>query len=278
MTLSPLGYTQLTIPDLKRSLAFYENTLGLQLLNRENGSAELGVGSTKLLGLTEDPETAHPLRSTGLYHFALRLPARADLARFTQHIIDTQTPVQGASDHQVSEAIYLPDPDGNGIEVYHDRSTDEWYDAGGDLVLTTRPLNLDNLLSEIPQQEDDWDGMPAGTDLGHIHLHVADLEATRQFYVDLMGMDLVAEYGDSALFFSWNGYHHHIGANTWNGTNAPAPPPNAAGLEYFTYELDPAHVKEIQSRLETEGVEISQMEAGLLVHDPAGNGMVLSHR
>jgi catechol 2,3-dioxygenase len=275
MTISPLGYVQLTVSDLARSLAFYLEALGLQVRHRSNHTAELGTGQIKLLALTENIEAKRPGRTTGLYHFALRLPSRADLAGFVNHLIETQTPVEGVSDHQVSEAIYLPDPDGNGIEIYHDRPPDKWYNAAGNLILTTRPLNLEDVLAEVSDANRSWPGMPPGTVLGHIHLHVADLPSTRRFYVELLGMDLVAEYADSAMFFSWNGYHHHIGANTWNGVGAPTPPANAVGLRYFTLELEQEHLDEIQGRLMAAAVEIDEQQGGLFIRDPAGNGIAL---
>jgi catechol 2,3-dioxygenase len=277
-TTTPHGYTHLSVKDLNRSLTFYRDALGLQVLEQDSDSAALGAGQTKLLMLTKIPDAVRPGRSTGLYHVALRLPSRAGLAAFVNHLIESQTPVQGVSDHKVSEAIYLPDPEGNGIEVYHDRPAEDWYDASGDLILTTQPLDLDSVLAELPTENNAWQEMPAGTVVGHIHLHVAELEATRHFYGDLLGMDLVTEYGDSALFFSWDGYHHHVGANIWNGKGAPTPPPNAVGLRYFTLELEQERLDEIRARLKADGIEIEQKHGGLFVHDPAGNGMVLRQK
>lgn len=275
MTVSPLGYAHLTVTDLDRSLAFYQQALGLQIYTRESHSVTLGTGESILLVLTENPQAMNPGRSTGLYHFALKLPTRLELARFVQHLIDQQIPIQGVADHGVSEAIYLPDPDGNGIEVYHDRPEKEWYGPSGDLILTTEPLNLDNLLAQLPYDANGWHSLPAGTVLGHIHLHVADLDTTSHFYRDILGMDLVAEYGGSALFFSWDGYHHHVGANTWNGRGAPAPPAEATGLRYFTLQLNAARFQEILGRLKTHNVQIDEAHGGKVVRDPSGNGLVL---
>jgi catechol 2,3-dioxygenase len=272
---TPLGYTHLTVSDLDRSIKFYQEGLGLDLVHQQNGSAVLGVGETALLKVTAKSDAVVAMRSTGLYHFALRVPSRVALASFVKHLIDTQTPVQGVADHHVSEAIYLPDPDGNGIEVYHDRSRQDWYDPDGNLILTTDPLDLDGLLADLPNGDDVWQGLSSGTVLGHIHLHVADLGETEHFYREVMGMDLVAEYGGSALFFSWDGYHHHVGANTWNGQGAPAPPADAIGLRYFTLHIDEKRLKDIRSRFDADGIDLIPSQGGWFVHDPAGNGLEL---
>lgn len=275
---SPLGYTHLTVSDLERSLKFYQAGLGLDVVHQENSSAILGTGGSPLLRVTADPDAEVAMRSTGLYHFALRLPSRVDLAGLVKHLIDSQTPIQGVADHHVSEAIYLPDPDGNGIEIYRDRPRQDWYDSNGDLILTTDPLDLDGLLADLPNREDAWAGLPPGTVLGHVHLHVADLEETSRFYRELIGMDLVAQYAGSALFFSWDGYHHHLGANIWNGRGAPPPPPNAIGLRYFTMELDADQQEEIVNQIEAAGLEPIQAHGGTFVRDPSGNGLVFRAR
>ncbi|MBP7691213.1 MAG: VOC family protein, partial [Anaerolineales bacterium] len=179
-----LGYVHLNVSNLERALKFYEHALGFRLHRRDGGAtAYLGAGGPDLVVLTEQPGALRPRRTTGLYHFAILTPSRPALAHSIQHIAETRTPVQGAADHLVSEALYLPDVDGNGIEIYRDRPRAEWRDAAGNFRMDTLPLDLDGLMRELPAAA--WTGLAPAPVLGHMHLHVRDIPEARAFYVDV---------------------------------------------------------------------------------------------
>ncbi len=271
-----LGPVHLNVADLDRQIRFYEDVIGLRLLRRNGATATLGAGEQALLILHHVPGASRPARATGLYHFALLLPDRAGLARALRHLAATQTPLQGFADHYVSEAIYLPDAEGNGIELYADRPRETWEYRGDWLNIGTAPLDIEALLSEIEGEDAPWRGLPAGTTMGHIHLHVADIAATEAFYLNLLEMDVMARM-PSATFLSWEGYHHHLGANTWNGVGAPPPPPDAAGLRWATLRLpDSAALDDTRARLEAAGAPLEAQDEGWLARDPAGNGLLLT--
>ncbi len=268
-----VGMVSLTISSLERSLAFYTEVLGLRLHAREGNRARLGAdGAADLLELVE-VRGARPARGhTGLYHFALLVPSREALARALRRLAVAGWPLQGASDHLVSEALYLADPDGSGIEIYRDRPRDEWPLHDGVLQMATLPLNLEALLAEAdgPAEVD-----PA-TSMGHIHLHVASVARAEAFYVGMLGFDLMQRYGPSASFLSAGGYHHHIGVNTWGTQGAPPPPPGAAGLRRFTIVLpDEAARAQVIGRVRAAGIAIEEGEDGPLLRDPAGNALEL---
>jgi catechol 2,3-dioxygenase len=265
-----IGAVHLTISNLDRSVGFYESRLGFAVHRRENGTAHLGAGGADLLVLSQS-ETAPRVRgTTGLYHFAILTPSRADLGRALKRLVDTGTVLQGAADHGVSEAIYLADPDGNGIEIYRDRPREQWPFVGQGLRMGADPLDLDGILAEA-------DGVnPAGlalrTVIGHVHLHVSHLDAAERFYVGVLGFDLMQRYGPSALFVSAGGYHHHIGLNTWAGVGAPPPPDGAIGLKWFAVEVpDAAALSAIGERLDAAGITSERDDRTLLTHDPSGN-------
>jgi catechol 2,3-dioxygenase len=188
-----------------------------------------------------------------------------------------QVPLQGFADHLVSEAIYLADPEGNGIEVYRDRPREEWSYVEGQLQIDTLPLDLEGLLRAGNGRNNAWNGLPASTSVGHVHLRVADLQQTERFYHDTLGFDLVTRYGAAASFFSAGGYHHHIGANTWGGRGAPPPPADATGLRYFELRF-PEHdaCDRVAKRAAAAGYDLYETEFGLLLHDPAQNGVLLT--
>lgn len=270
-----IGAVHLTISDLRRSIRFYETHLGFSLHRRDDRTASLGAGGADLLVLTQC-ETAPRVRgTTGLYHFAILVPSRADLARSLRRLVATDTIIQGAADHGVSEALYLADEDGNGIEIYRDRPRDQWPIVGGHLQMGADPFDLDALLTEAGRA-DSAAGLPAGTTIGHVHLHVSRLEDAHAFYVDLLGFELMQRYGPSALFVAAGGYHHHIGLNTWAGVGAPPPPPGAIGLEHFVVMLpDDAARDSVVGRLTAAGIVPEPVDGGLLVHDPAKNAILL---
>ena len=254
-----LGHVHLTVADLDRSLEFYGEILGFQVHRREEESVYLGAGGEDLLVLTETTGAKPRLRNTtGLYHFAILLPDRSSLARSLRRLVDKDYPLWGASDHLVSEALYLDDPDGNGIEIYRDRPRSEWYWREGMVEMDTRRLDLGGLLRE-PGSERPWEGLPAGTRIGHVHLHVRDLDEAERFYHGTLGFDVATRYGGQALFVSAGGYHHHVGLNTWAGAGAAPPPDGSAGLRYFTVRLpEGSEPERVARRLRKDGVTFEE--------------------
>ena len=268
-----MGPVHLTVSDLARSLDYYRTVVRLDVLEQSDGSASLGADSMELLGLVEEagakPDDGH----TGLYHFALLVPTRADLARWLAHAARDRVQLTGLSDHYVSEAIYLRDPDRHGIEIYADRPRELWEGQVG-RRMTTEPLDVDDLLGEA---DGDFDGLPAGTTMGHVHLKVASIPATVEFYRDLLGFDLVVERVPQAAFLSAGGYHHHLGANTWESAGAPPPPAGSAALRHATIVLPSSEERdEVVRRVAEGGQETTDTSAGLLVRDPSGNAVVLA--
>lgn len=271
-----VGAVSLTVGDLARSLLFYGDVLGLAPVEHSNGSALLAAGDSPLLHLVELPGARpKPARATGLYHFAVLLPGRPDLARWLRHVLENSWPLQGWSDHGVSEAIYLADPDGNGIEVYRDRPRGEWPLVDGELQMVTEPLDARDLLAQAGAASSSW-RMPAGAVMGHVHLHVASIPQAQGFYCDMLGFDLMQRYGPSALFVSAGGYHHHIGLNTWAGVGAPPAPAGSAGLRYFTVVVpDESSLASLVGRVQQAGIAVVPQDGGWHVQDPSGNGIRL---
>ncbi len=266
-----VGAVHLNVRDLDRLLAYYEERIGLRFHWRDGRRAGLGVGERDLLILDEDPAARETTGTAGLYHFALLLPSRRELARALRHLAARETPLSGFADHLVSEAIYLSDPEGNGIEIYRDRPRNEWRrDARGTLQMDTIALDVRGLMATVAEDAEPWTGMPPGTTVGHIHLHVGDLAQSDAFYVGVLGFDLVLNYGHSANFISAGGYHHHIGYNLWAGrAHRPA---DALGLRWFDVRLpDDDALAAVRERLTEAGVAGSQEGDGWLVADPAGN-------
>lgn len=270
------GVVRLIVRDLERSLRYYESRIGLQTLRREAGGALLGTAERTLLSLVEQPGVQAVQRGrTGLYHFALLTPDRVALARVLNHLLTTQTPVDGASDHGVSEAIYLSDPDGHGIEIYRDRPRREWPFVKGSLGMTTDPLDVKGLLA-ADRARAPWEGIDPRTVMGHVHLHVADLAAAERFYVELLGLDLMQRFGGQAAFVSAGGYHHHLGLNTWAGIGAPPPTSSAARLDDFELIVpDDALLAAAVARLRDAGIEVAPDSEGWMVLDPSSNRVVL---
>ena len=272
-----MGAVELTVADLDRSLGYYGREVGLELLRREGARASLGAGEAELLGLVEEPGARPAARHTGLYHFALRLPERADLALWLAHAARDRVPLLGLSDHFVSEAIYLTDPDGHGIEIYHDRPRDVWEGKVGSRM-TTDPLDIASLLGELDDPASEpFEGLPAGTDMGHVHLQVADLQDAVGFYRDLLGFELMAELFGSAAFLAAGGYHHHVGANTWHSRGAAPAPKGAAALRHATIVLPSAGERDgVAARVADAGQEPEARPDGVLVRDPSGIGLLLT--
>ena len=269
-----IGEVHLTISDLDRSLRFYQNQLGFTLHARIDRIARLGAGGADLLVLTQCEHAPRVRGTTGLYHFAILVPSRADLARALRRLVDTDTVMQGAADHGVSEALYLADPDGNGIEVYRDRPREQWPYAGGELRMGADPLDVESILAA--RAGDDRAGLAPETTIGHVHLHVSRLAEAERFYVDVLGFELMQRYGPSALFVSAGGYHHHFGLNTWAGVGAPPPPPGALGLHHVNVRMTSHGAAAVVDRLRTAAVPFESTAEGELVHDPAGNAILLT--
>ena len=273
-----VGAVHLAITDLDRAVRFYTATLGMHVLERHADGATLTAdGQTPLLMLTGRPDARpKPPRTTGLYHFAVLVPDRAALARSLRQLAETRYPLQGAADHLVSEALYLADPDGNGIEIYRDRPREEWPVANGRVQMATDPLDIEGILGELAEDRGDWRGLDPRTQMGHVHLHVADLRAAEQFYVGVLGFEVMQQLAGSALFVSAGGYHHHIGLNTWAGVGAPPPPANAVGLRWFSVLLPSREaLDEVVERLRTAGVATEERDGAVELRDPFGNGIVL---
>ena len=270
-----IGAVSLSVADLARSLAYYQNSIGLKLLDKTKDTAALGAGNTVLLRLHEFPGARLVRRATGLYHFALRVPSRRDLARVIQHFADSKTNIGGASDHLVSEALYLSDPDGHGIEIYRDRPSKTWFDAQGNPIGGTDPLNVREIMGELTAAETAWTGLPEKTDMGHVHLQVANIADANQFYMGVLGFEPTGQM-PSASFISAGRYHHHIGMNTWAGVGVPPPPETAARL--LSYEIVLPHqaaLDDVLARVRAAGVLLDQNSTGWTMRDPSHNLIVL---
>lgn len=270
-----LGEVKLKVSQLEKSIQFYEEIIGLKVLQLDEAKREVSFtadGKQTLLVLEEIPNAAVPQRrsNAGLYHFAILLPDRPSLSLALRNLIRSGIHI-GQADHLVSEALYIADPDNNGIEIYRDRPRDQWkQDAGGNYVMASDPLDWESLLAESEGQE--WSGLPAGTVIGHIHLHVGDLRTSRAFYEGKLGFDVVGDYAQmSAVFVSAGGYHHHIGMNIWAGVGAVLPPANTVGLSYYTIVFPTSASREAWlEQLRSEGVEAAAHGDAFVVHDPSG--------
>jgi catechol 2,3-dioxygenase len=270
-----LGPVHLTVSNLDGSIAFYEQSVGLQQHDRDGEIATMGVGAEDLLVLVEEPGAASGGRHAGLYHFALLFPTRQELSRALARIASTGTRIEGASDHGVSEAIYLRDPDGNGIELYVDRPRDAWpppRSPSERVEMYTVALDLRDLLREIDRERPQPQA-GAGVVMGHVHLHVGDVERGLGFYRDVLGFEVMANLG-SAAFVSAGGYHHHLGFNVWLGPNVKPLPPGTAGLREWSIVLDSrAQVDAVRARVAQAGLEAQDHQGGFLVRDPWGTAV-----
>ena len=271
-----VGLVNLKVQNLERALTFYKDVIGFHMLNRTDRSADLTADGKKVLLSIEQPDNVTPKegRTTGLYHFALLLPTRSDLARIVQHFARIGLRF-GSSDHLVSEALYVSDPDGNGIEIYRDRAPSEWTWQHGEVKMTVDPLDFSDLLTAGNDQP--WNGLPADTVMGHIHLHVSELTKTEQFYVEGLGFEVVNRFGAQALFISTGHYHHHIGLNTWQGVGAPKPSDTSVGLRSFTLVYpDEAARNRAVANLRQLGADVMEEKGVLTATDPSGNRIILT--
>jgi catechol 2,3-dioxygenase len=275
-----VGAVRLTVADLDRARGFYRDVVGLSELASSDDVVRLGAGGASALSIVElvgDPDApARPRGTSGLFHLAILVPSRADLARALQRVADAGWRLSGASDHLVSEALYLSDPEENGIELYRDRPSDQWPVHEGVLQMDTRPLDLDGVLGELRREDADA-GMPPGTRIGHVHLNVGDLAAAEAFYSGALGFDVTVRGYPGALFVSAGGYHHHLGLNTWAGENAPPPPPGSRGLRRFEIVLPNAEsLAAVEDRLREADLEPAREGDQVRVSDPSGNEIVLT--
>ena len=264
-----VGEVNIKVKDLDNSLAFYQNIIGFQLLEKTNRIATLTTNGKTPLVTLEQPVDVIPKAEhmTGMYHFAILLPTRADLSVFLQHMVQTGYPL-GAGDHYVSEALYITDPDGNGIEVYRDRPSSEWKWKNELVEMATEQLDARGILAESDAQ---WHGLPASTIMGHLHLHVSELKKAEEFYTKGLGFKIVSYYPQAA-FLSTGGYHHHIAINTWQGVGAVTPPKNSVGLNWYTLVFpDEAARNNVIKQLQQLGAPLTEEEDYYETKDPSGN-------
>jgi catechol 2,3-dioxygenase len=269
----------LTVSDLDRSRAFYERAIGLRASELDDGGLALGVaGEPRLIELRGDSSAPRlNRRAPGLYHVAILVPTRVDLAFALARLAVARWPLDGASDHLVSEALYLSDPDGNGIEIYRDRPRADWPRVGDQLQMATVALDLDDVLAELRGVSELQTQAPAGTRIGHVHLQVADLDRAEAFYHGVLGFDVMVRGYPGALFVSAGGYHHHIGLNTWHSAGAAPAPAGSVGLRSFTVELPGAlELEAARSRIEAAGLPTHSEPGRVFVRDPFGSGVILT--
>jgi catechol 2,3-dioxygenase len=271
-----VGKVALAVANLDKMIRFYEQVMGLDVLEHDANSAELGVDSESILRLESRPNGQQHPNATGLYHLAILLPTRADLGQWLRHFVEsTGRMIDGASDHLVSEALYQRDTEGNGLEIYRDRSRAEWnYEDDGRVVMGGLALDLPALVAD--GHKEPFTKMPSGTTLGHVHLQVSSIEQTVQFYTEVLGLGYMTGYGDSAAFMSAGGYHHHLGANTWHSQGALPPPEGSLGLLYYTIVLPDTAVRDtLLTCLETHNIATESQNGDPLVRDPSGNSVLL---
>ena len=271
-----MGLVELTVGDLARTLDYWQRAVGLRVLERENGTATLGVDAP-LVRFVEVPDARPDQGHTGLYHVALLVPDRPSLARWLAHAARDRVELQGLSDHDVSEAIYLRDPDWHGIEIYVDRPRELWEGQVFERM-TTQPLDVESLLQELDNpRTEPFDGLPERTVVGHVHLRVADVPDAVAFYDGVLGLELMAQLGSSAAFLAAGGYHHHVGANTWESRGASPAPEGAATLRHATLVLpDERERDRVAAAVADAGQEPREAPGGVLVRDPSGNSLLLS--
>ncbi|MFL5884487.1 MAG: VOC family protein [Thermoleophilaceae bacterium] len=282
MSLPPdtsIGTVRLVVADLDALAGFYQEAIGLREVEQSGDTVRLGVEpGAPLVELVGRPDAApSPPRSTGLFHLAVLVPSRLELARALRRVAAAGWRFTGASDHLVSEALYLDDPEGNGIEIYHDRPREEWTYDNGELQMATIPLDLEGVVGELPDDDESDAGMPPGTRMGHVHLKVSELPPAEEFYEHGLGFDVVVRSYPGALFVSAGGYHHHVGMNTWTSGGGSAPPAGSRGLDWYQVLLpSPEALAQESDRLEAEGARIEQYDGGVLATDPSGNRVLLS--
>ncbi len=269
-----MGPVELTVTDLGRAVPFYRDVIGLEPRPVAPGRVAMTSGGEDVLVLVEEPAARPAGRHAGLYHVALLFPSRLELARAAMRIAGSETPIQGASDHGTHEAIYLADPDGNGLELAADRPRTAWPAVSDLLSGGPQPLDTGSLLALAAGE-----AVPArasGVVTGHLHLHVGDLAASTRFYRDLLGFEVQVAV-PSAVFVSAGGYHHHVGFNTWRGPGVGPAPADAVGLRHFTVLLpDGGALADLEERLRAGAADVEAAGDGILVRDPSGNAVLVA--
>jgi catechol 2,3-dioxygenase len=272
-----LGAVELTVTSLDRAIAFYQDAIGLRLQRREDPVAAMGAGGEELVVLHEEPGARPPARHAGLYHFALLFPTREELARAVLRVAQARVPIDGASDHGTHEALYLHDPDGNGIELAADFPRERWPDLSGPggYGAGPAPLDVDDLLATVAG-EPPAPRAAEGLRMGHVHLHVGDLEAATRFYRDGLGFEVVTDLG-TAVFVAAGGYHHHVGFNVWRGRGVGPAPADAVGLRHWTLHVaGEDELDAVRARLSELGVATEERAGGVLARDPSGIAVLVS--
>lgn len=271
-----VGGVGLTVRDLGKVAAFYRDVIGLTLIEGNPSKVRLGAGGVGFLELTQHPGIAlDDGRSAGLYHTAFLMPTRGDLARWVMHIANNRTPISGASDHGVSEAFYLDDPEGNGVEVYADRPPELWDWRDGMVNMPTVPLDIGKLVAVLGERPEPYRGAPDGLRIGHVHLRVGDLTPAERFYREGVGLDLTRKR-HGAAFMSSGHYHHHVAANVWQSDGAGQRDPNRAGLDWFALEVaDPTARDAIAARLREQGASVTPVGNAIEATDPWGTKLRL---
>lgn len=277
-----IGHAHLQVADLDRPLKFYQELVGFKTISRSGETATLSASGKFpahiILSGRADAKPKPP-HTTGLFHVAIRFPNRRELARVFRRLIEHGWPFQGFSDHIVSEALYLADPDGNGVELYTDRPREQWRWRNGQVEMATDPLDVDNLLHEIENDSTPWNGIHPHTDIGHVHLHVSDLAKAEAFYCGVLGFEVTQRSYPGALFISAGGYHHHLGLNIWAGKGAPPPPPEAVGLQTFSITIpDNTTLEILRTRMQTAELAFTERrtaanQVALFTRDQDGNGV-----
>ncbi len=275
-----MGVVALNVGNLNRSVAYYTEALGFSVLDRNGSDVVLGAGGTPLLLLREQPGALPWLvdAMTGLYHLAILLPTRTDLGRWLRHFITLEQPPPGQGDHIVSEALYIRDPDGHGIEVYWDRPREGWEWSNGRVKMGGGPVDVRSMLAQADAEGKPWSGLPAGTIIGHVHLQVGDIARAEEFYHGVLGFDVVSQ-GPTALFVSAGGYHHHLGMNTWHSKGAAPAPVDTATLRFFSVALPSREAQaEVVTRIAAAGIPYEEVGETVVLRDPWQNTIVLQPR
>lgn len=282
-----MGHVSLNVANLENQITFYTQALGFKLHWREGNKAGLGAGGADLLRLTEEADLKRYRGTTGLYHFAILFPNRKELARAMARLFAMRYE-NYPTDHIMTKTTYLDDPEGNGIELYAESPEDgTWSLANGEYITRRKdgslsngrePLNVNELFSLLSQEDQLEQPVPPETRVGHVHLHVRNIDEAVDFYHSVIGFDVMGVAKAFRMgFVSAGGYHHHLGLNTWQGEGAPPPPSDAAGLRYFAVELpNQEALDQVIARIDSAGIPSNQTEDGLLLYDPSQNGVMLS--
>ena len=273
-----VGSVGLAVRDLDRVVTFYRDVLGLEVIDQGAAQARLGAGGIPFLELTERPGIGLDNgRSAGLYHTAFLMPTRVDLAQWVMHIAHNRVPISGASDHGVSEAFYLDDPEGNGVEVYADRAPETWTWIDGLVTMPTEALDIGALVATLDERSEPYRTAPAGMRVGHVHLRVGDLMPAERFYREGIGLDLTRKR-HGAAFMSSGHYHHHVATNVWQSAGAGRRDSNRGGIDWFSLQTaDAALIATIADRLGAQGVSVTEIADGVEASDPWDTKLRLVH-